>query len=302
MDFKPKTFNEIAGQEKIKSVLKTFINYSKKTNTVVPSLLFLGNSGLGKSSIANVMANEIGSELYTVNCPQVKSDKELFDILNRLQTKDILILEEIHQLSRKLADSLLVALEDFYYTSKGRRYSINEFTAIGATTDEGLVTPALRNRFKYKARFVEYTKEELVKVSYLVAQRMGFKLNDKIAERISRVSRGVPREVAQNTEFIRMFMIGEGLKSINTEKFYEILSLRGFNKDGLRDHDLEYLKALEEDTLSLSILSSRIGLDVKTIQSDVEPYLIKLDLIDINTSGRTLTQQGLNYVRTQELY
>jgi Holliday junction DNA helicase RuvB len=297
MDFKPKTFEEIAGQEKIKSVLKTFIDFSKKTDTIVPSCLFLGRSGLGKTSISHVLANEVGGNLHTVNAPQVKDSKELFDILSKIRNKDVFLIEEIHSLSRKVSDSLLVAIEDFYYVDKGRKYSIKPFTLIGATTDEGLIVSALRNRFKFRARFEEYTEDELVEIAYLVASRMGFTLNKKIAQRISRVSRGIPREVAQNTEFIRMFMVANELTSINTEKFYEIVSMRGFNKDGLRPHDIDYLKSLEYETLSLNVLSSKIGVDRTTIQEDVEPYLLKLGLIEISTSGRSLSQKGLDYVR-----
>ena len=297
MDFKPKTFEEIAGQEKIKTVLRTFIDYSKKTNTIIPSCLFLGNSGLGKSSFANVLANEIGSKLHIVNCPQVKDSKELFEIFNKLSEKDVVIYEELHSLNRRLSDSLLVAIEDFYYVNKGRKFPIKPFTLIGATTDEGLIVPALRNRFKYKARFTEYSEDELVEVSYLVAKRMGFELNKKVAKRISQVSRGIPREVAQNTEFIRMYMVANDLKIINSEKFYEIVSMRGFNKDGLREHDLEYLRCLDYETLSLNILSSKLEIDKTTVQFDVEPYLLKLGLIEISTSGRSLTQKGTDYVR-----
>jgi Holliday junction DNA helicase RuvB len=256
----------------------------------------LGRSGLGKTSIANVLANEIGGNLHIVNAPQVRESKELFDILSKIRNKDIFLVEEIHSLSRKVSDSLLVAIEDFYYVDKGRKYNIKPFTLIGATTDEGLIVPALRNRFKFRARFEEYSENELVEIAYLVASRIGFTLNKKTAQRISRVSRGVPREVAQNTEFIRMFMVANGLNSINTEKFYEIVSMRGFNKDGLRPHDIDYLKSLEYETLSLNVLSSKIGVDRTTIQEDVEPYLLKLGLIEISTSGRSLSQKGLDYV------
>lgn len=298
LDFKPKSFQEIAGQTNVKSMFETFIKYSNKTGEILPHILMLGKSGYGKTSFAEVLALETKRNLITINCPQIGSINEIFDIFKRIQKKDIVFMEEIQSLkSRKIFDSLLVAFEQFYYTEKGKRRKINEFTAIGATTDEAIVPEALRNRFKYKARLVDYTEDELIEVSYLVAKRMGFDLNKKVAKRISEVSRGIPREVAQNTEFLRMYMIANELKSINSEKFYEIVSMRGFNKDGLREHDLEYLRCLDYETLSLNILSSKLGIDKTTVQFDVEPYLLKLGLIEISTSGRSLTQKGTDYVR-----
>ena len=295
IDFKPQKWEEVAGQSRIKETLKTLIEYSKKTNEVVQHCLFLGPSGSGKTSIAQVMANEVGGNLWVVNCPQVKTDKEIYDIFRKLSTNDFVLLEEIHGLNRKLADSLLVAIEQFYYVDSGIRKKINEFTAIAATTDEALVPIALRNRFKFKARFDPYTEEELVDIAYLTAKRMGFELSKSMAEKISKVSRGVPREVSQNTEFVRMYMIANDLKSIKSDKFYDIISLRGYNKDGLRNQDLDYLKCLKEGPVSLSNICSKLCIDKLTVSEDIEPFLIKNEFVEIVTKGRRLTSKGYNY-------
>lgn len=300
ISFQPTTFDEIAGQNKIKEAIKTYIAYCKKTDAIFPATLMLGGSGLGKTSFAQVIANETQKRLHIVNCPQISNPKEIYETIKRVKRGDIVFFEEMHGLkSRKVFDSLLVLIEEFYYIEKNNKRKVPEFTPIGATTDEGLIPGALKNRFKFRARFEDYTEEELIDVSYLVASRMGFKLNKEIAGCIARASRGTPREVSQNTEFLRMYMIANGLKKINIEKIHEILAVRGYNKDGLTRQDLKYLETLYEKTQSLSTIAVKINVDGKTVQEEIEPTLIKRGLVEIGTGGRSLTIDGSDYVEKE---
>jgi Holliday junction DNA helicase RuvB len=295
---RPKNFKDIVGQKQCKMVLETLVKYAKDKNDSVPSFLLSGPAGYGKTSIANVVANEIGSQLFTINCAGVKP-KIIFNTIEEMSEKNILLLDEVHALSNKTCESLYNIIEDFCYFEQGYRIDIPKITIIGASTSIGSIPIPLKSRFKFIAYLEEYTEDELVDVCHGICEEKGFKLNKSLAKIIAKTTRGSPREIVSRTEWIYNFMVGNGLKSVNADKLKEIISFQGINENGLEKHDLDYLKTLYKNRsgLSLNALSSKLQTDVDNIKNIIEPHLIKLGFIEITTGkGRSLTRSGKTYI------
>lgn len=292
-------FESFVAQEDAKTVISTLVKASKINEEAIPHIAFSGNPGTGKTTIANLCADMIDSKMFTLNCSTVGSFKEIRSILNKISFQDILFLDEIHALRKKVSESLYTVLENFYYNNEnGYRIDLPKFTVIGATTDFGKLPAPLRDRFKFKAVFREYSLEELTKICHLVCKNKGFKLNEKLAETIAKTCRNTPRHVVSRTEWIYSYMIANDLKKISKEEVIKIISLQGFNEDGLERSDLQYLKTLKEsECLGLSQISYRLNMSEEDVRNIIEPFLIKLNLIQIGSSGRSLTRQGYEYVK-----
>jgi len=294
---RPKTLKNIVGQEKCKKVLTTLINFSNEKNLQIPSFLLSGPSGFGKTSIANVVASEINSKLYTIDSSNT-SFKEIYQIISEASDRDLIYLDECHALKNKVQENLYSAIEDYCIFNNGYREEIPKVTFIGATTNPGSLKTPFKNRFRYIAALEEYSQEELVLVCKGICEERGFKLNNNLAEVIAKTCRGTPRIMVNKTEFIYMFMIGNNIKSINANKIKEIIALQGTDENGLTIEDRNYLLTLFKNRcgLSLANIASKIQVDVESITKIIEPYLFKLNFASVITSGRILTKDGKNYV------
>lgn len=296
---RPKTLNDIVGQTKAVEVLKTLIKSSKKNNEAIPHVLISASSGCGKTSIAQALANDIGSSFFSVNCSTIGKSSNLFDIINETQENSVLFLDEIHALTKKTCESLYNILEDFCYYEDGYKVDIPKITVIGASTEIGRLPIPLKGRFKFTASLEPYTEDELVYVCKMVCEEKGFKLNESLAKIIAKTCRGIPRNMVSRAEWIYAYMSGNNLKSINKDKILDIIALQGVNKDGLEDHDIEYLNLLNNHRkgLSLSAISSKLLIDKENILNIIEPYLMKSGFVEIaGPKGRILTRDGRNYI------
>jgi Holliday junction DNA helicase RuvB len=296
---RPKTLNSIVGQETCKEVLQTLVKSSQISNSPVPHILLSSPAGHGKTSIAQALSNDIGSNLFTVNCANIGKSDKLFSIIEEMADKDILFMDEIHGLTKKTCESLYTVLEDFCYYDRGYKVKTPKITIIGASTEIGRLPLPLKSRFKFTASLVPYTDDELVEVCYQICEEKGFKLNKSLARVIAKTCRGTPRSVVSRTEWIYAYMTGNGLKTISGDKLLDIIKLQGINKDGLEEHDMAYLKCLYENkgSLSLNALSSKLMIDQENIKVLIEPHLFKLGFIEVATAkGRSLTRSGKTYV------
>jgi Holliday junction DNA helicase RuvB len=292
-------FADFVGQEEAKTVISTLIKASKLKDEAIPHMAFSGNPGTGKTTLAQLSADFIDSKLFTVNCSTVGSFKDIRLILNKISFQDVLFLDEIHALRKKVCESLYTIMEGFYYNNdNGYKINLPEFTIIGATTDFGKLPQPLRDRFKFKAVFREYSLEELTKICHLVCKNKGFKLSEKLANTIAKTCRNTPRHVVSRTEWIYSYMVANNLKKISTEKVLEVIGLQGFNQDGLERNDIKYLEILKDvESMGLNQISYRLGVSDEDVKHTIEPFLIKLNLIQIGTSGRSLTREGFKYVK-----
>lgn len=295
---RPKTLANIVGQKQCKTVLETLVNFAKEKNEFVPHILLSGPSGFGKTSIASAVANDIGSNLFTINCAAINKPKQIFQVIDEAADNDIVLMDEIHALTNKTCESIYNILEDFCYYENGYKVDISKITIIGASTSIGSIPIPLKNRFKFVGYLEPYTEDELIDVCYGICEEKGFKLNKGLAKIIAKTSRGVPRQIVARTEWIYQFMVSNNLKSVSREKLLEIISFQGVDENGLEKHDLDYLKLLyaSRGSLSLNAISSKLQTNVDNIKNIIEPYLLSLGLIEIKSgSGRSLTREGKIY-------
>jgi len=290
---RPIKLDDIVGQERVKIVCKTLMLSAKKRNEPIPHILFSGSSGTGKTSFARALANDYGGKLHLSNGGTITSIKDVHAITSYLNRGDIWFIDEIHRIPMKVCESLYTIMEDFRYEfmadGKPTSEAIAPFTMIGATTDLGVMPLPMRARFKFISEFQTYTLDELTEISLLVAKSYGFKLNKAVASRIAMTCRDNPRHVVSRTEWVRDFMVANDLKKITTKQLVDIIDLQGFDKDGLRPIDRRYLTILAlNGPIGVQSIASKLGVDQTTITTDIEPYLLVKDMINITTKGRTI--------------
>jgi len=291
-------FEDFIGQEKVKEVLKTLINAAKIRNKACDHFFLGGPAGFGKSKCCKIIAKELGKNLFSINCATLRDIKDIRNIINQINFMDIMFLDEIHSMPKKCSEFMYTVMEDFcYYDTKGRVVNLPEFTIAAASTHAGKISGPMKSRFKFNAEFVEYTEEELTKVCHLTCQEQGFKLDEDLAMLIARTCRGVPRLVKARTEWLYNWMISNNLTKISSGEVLKIIALQGYNKDGLENRDIQYLRELKCGTIGINQLSSLLNIDQSTIMNDIEPFLIKSRFVEISGSGRSLTRNGFDYIK-----
>jgi Holliday junction DNA helicase RuvB len=298
---RPQSINDLVGQKRLKEVLNVLIKSAKLENKAVKHFLCSSPPGFGKTSVAYIIANEIQSNVFTINCSGIKQPNQILRIIENMANNDILFLEECHSLPQKVQEFLYTIMEDFrYFDDNGNKIRIPYITIIGATTNIGLLAKPMRDRFQYIATFEDYTEDELIEICLATCRAKGFTLSDDIAKIISKTCRGTPRIMVNRTEWIYNYMRANNLTSIKKSKIIEIIALQGINEDGLDSNDIQYLKLLSFKPMSIATISSKLSIDQDNIKTVIEPYLNKLGLIDIVNKGRKLTAKGNNYVNSLE--
>jgi len=292
---RPSTIDEMVGQKEVKEVIKTLVNSSIKTNEPVPSILFSGPSGTGKTTAAKALAKERGVKLYEVNAAIVKNVSDIKNMLRLIKRNDVLFIDEIHALKKPVVEFMYSVMEDYLYQDKigGHTKTIHlpKFTIVGATTETGNLLEPLKMRFKFIATFKEYNEEELCKIVHMVCKSYGFNLSNNIAKIIARTCRNTPRIVVNRTEWIRSYFIAHNLKSVSPEKVLQIIKLQGVDEQGLNSTDREYLDIVDNyGPISLNQIAQKLRVDKDTVQKEIEPFLSKKNLITITTKGRILCQ------------
>lgn len=290
---RPTTIDEMVGQSEVKEVIKTLVTASKKTNDAVPSILFSGPSGTGKTTAAKALAKERGVKLYEVNAAIVKNVSDIKGILKLIKKNDILFIDEIHALKRSIVEFLYSVMEDYIYQDKiggiTKSVLLPKFTVLGATTETGNLLEPLKMRFKFVANFKEYTEGELVKIVHHVCNVYGFKLSENIAHVIAKTCRNTPRIVVNRTEWIRSYFIANNVKGASPQKVIDIIRLQGVDENGFNSTDREYLEIVRDyGPISLNQIAQKLHIDKATVQKEIEPFLSQKNLIRITTSGRIL--------------
>lgn len=291
-NYRPETLAAIVGQEGIKDVCTILIGAAKKKGDPIGHILFGGPSGFGKTTFAKALAYAMDSKFTETNAVSISTISKLKTYIDRISKNDILFIDEIHGLSQKVCEWLYTVMEDFEYTDDktGRRVVVPEFTVIGATTEAGDLPTPLKGRFQNIQEFTEYKKDELILIVEKILISKGFKKPPKSAcEYIAGVSRGIPRNVVNNTQWFYDYMLVKDIKELKVKDLKDIMAMKGVYEYGLTKQDLRYIEQLNEHgQLGLSSLAMKIDVSPSTIQNDIEPYLQKLDLIETGTGGRSL--------------
>ena len=307
-NLRPKTFNEYIGQEKAIATLKLFIKGVKKRGYFSEHILLYGPSGIGKTTLAHVIANELGGEIKITSGAAITKSGDLAAIITNLKNNDILFIDEIHRLPKTAEELLYPVIEDNKLdiiigkgpSARTVRLTVSKITIIGATTKLALLSAPLRNRFGLVLRLDYYSDEELFKIVSQSARILKLPIDKEAIMEIARRSRKTPRIANHILKRARDIFEENKNKKINTlllEKLFNILEI---DKAGLTNIDIKYLKLLAykfaNQPVGLETIALSLSEDKKTIEEFIEPYLIQLGFIKKTPRGRIVTQKGLKHL------
>ena len=307
-NLRPRNFKEYIGQDKLKEKMSIFIEAAKLRKESVDHILLYGPPGLGKTSLAGVIANEMGTNLKITSGPVLEKSGDLAAILTSLEENDILFIDEIHRLNTSVEEILYPAMEDGELdiiigkgpSARSIRIELPSFTLIGATTRAGLLSAPLRDRFGVSHRMDYYTIENLMDIVLRGAEILGAKTENDGAFEIAKRSRGTPRIANRFLKRVRDYSEIRGKGIITQEIAMEALALLGVDELGLDELDREILNGIIENynggPVGVETMSLLLGEDRRTLEEVYEPYLVKIGFLKRTHRGRMVTEKGYLHI------
>lgn len=305
---RPHRLTEYVGQENVKELLKVYIEAAKQRGDALDHVLLYGPPGLGKTTLANIIAAEMGVSIRITSGPALEKTGDIVALLTNLQEGDILFIDEIHRLSRTVEEVLYPAMEDFEFdiiigkgpSARSIRFDLPKFTLIGATTRSGQLTSPFRDRFGVLFRLELYTVGELARIVSRSADILGIKIDPEGAEEIASRSRGTPRIANRLLKRVRDFaqIMGDGTitKSIARQALLKL----NIDEIGLDNTDRNMLEAMIRSfnggPVGLDTLAAMIGEEAITIEDVYEPYLMQLGFINRTPRGRVVTPAAYKHL------
>lgn len=294
--YRPSWFDDFIWQEDIKKVLKTAIDSSKKTTKPIWHILFLGQAGYGKTTLAQIVANDINKGIKIVTWYALSKPADLISILNTLSDGDIFFIDEIHRLAPKIEEMLYTAMEDHVIDmvmpdGGSLRLPIQPFTLIGATTKSDHLSKPLKSRFVYKFHFIDYDEDEKKKIIWYYLNRLWLKGDNITINQLHHIIDSIPREIQNMCVRVYDYVISKKLdKNLQTQDVEDFIIRNKVEKWGITPIQKKYLDILSshQKPVWLKTIAIKMWLDEKSIEEDIEPLLIKLGKIEKTLHGRVL--------------
>ena len=310
---RPKSFDEYIGQENLKEKMSISIKAAQKRNMVVDHILLYGPPGLGKTTLAGVIANEMKANLKITSGPILEKAGDLAAILTSLEENDILFIDEIHRLNSTVEEILYPAMEDGELdiiigkgpSAKSIRIELPPFTLIGATTRAGLLSAPLRDRFGVSHKMEYYNENEIKSIIIRGAKILGVKIDEDGAIEISKRSRGTPRIANRLLKRVRDYCEIKGNGTIDKLSAKSALNMLGVDSNGLDDLDRNIVNSIIENydggPVGIETLSLLLGEDRRTLEEVYEPYLVKIGFLKRTNRGRIVTSKAYQHFMKVEV-
>lgn len=307
-DIRPDSLDEYIGQSDVKENISVYIKSAKIREECLDHVLLYGPPGLGKTTLASIIANEMGSNFKTISGPAIEKSGDLAAVLSSIGENDVLFIDEIHRIPRYIEEILYSAMEDFCLdiivggesSSRSIKINLPKFTLVGATTRAGDLSAPLRDRFGIIAKLNYYTNEELYLIAKRTSRVLDTKITDEAALELAKRSRGTPRIVNRLFKRIRDFALVYGNGVIDVDIMNRALSRLKVDKAGLDETDYNLLKAIIErfngGPVGLDAIASSIGEEATTIEDVYEPYLLQMGYLKRTTRGRMVTDKGYEHL------
>ena len=312
LSIRPESLDEYVGQSEIKENLRVFIKSALMREESLDHILLYGPPGLGKTTLAYIIANELGSNIKTASGPSIEKTGDLAAILSTLEEGDVLFIDEIHRIPRYIEEVLYPAMEDYYLdiivgtegSSRNIKINLPHFTLVGATTRAGDLSSPLRDRFGIIAKLNYYTEEELYQIIKRTSKVLDTPIADDAARELASRSRGTPRIANRLFKRVRDFALVYSGGIINEEILNSSLDRLKVDKSGLDETDRILLTAIIErfngGPVGLEALASSIGEESSTIEDVYEPYLLKEGYIKRTPRGRVVTDKTYDYLKIEK--
>ena len=308
MTIRPVSLDEYVGQSEIKENLGVFIKSSVMRGETLDHILLYGPPGLGKTTLAYIIANELGTNIKTASGPSIEKSGDLAAILSTLEEGDVLFIDEIHRIPRYIEEILYPAMEDFYLdiivgsdgSSRNIKINLPHFTLVGATTRAGDLSSPLRDRFGIISKLNFYTEDELYQIIKRTSRVLDTPITDDAARELAKRSRGTPRIANRLFKRVRDFALVEGDGIIDLNITLNALDRLNVDQYGLDNIDIEYLQALinkfNGGPVGVETISTAIGEEISTIEDVVEPFLLQEGFIKRTRSGRVATELAYKHL------